>query len=105
MKEFNIYKGSTQFLTELYQRIDSIDPQYANLYQHMLADNPDLDQLRLEIATKEQYPTLEHTGGFFRSPDLNNLSPKVFIEASGTKHYEHLLKKREISARGAAEML
>lgn len=84
---------------------ESVDLLYAKLYQHVLTDNPELDQLGIEIATKEQYPKLEYTGGFWRRPDLNNPNSRIVIEASGTKHYESLLQEREISARAAAEML
>lgn len=84
---------------------ESIDPQYAKLYQYLLADHPELDQLGIEIATREQYPVLDYTGGFFRHPDATNPNPRIFVEASGTKHYEHLLIERELSARLAAEMI
>jgi hypothetical protein len=85
--------------------IEAADFRYAKLFQYLFTDHPELNILDIEIATKEQYPVLEYTGGFWRRPDINNPNPRVFIEVSGTKHYEHLLKDRELSARAAAEMI
>lgn len=85
--------------------LGSIDPQYGKIYQYLLIDHPELDQLGIEIATREQYPKLAYTGGFFRLPDASNPNPRIIVEASRIKHYEDLLVEREVSARSAAEMI
>lgn len=81
-------------------------PTFGELYMHVLTDFPELEQLEVKTGTKEQYPVLTYTGGFWERPKAAGASGAIVVEmTSGEKHYEQLLIDRELSARDAATLL
>jgi len=90
---------------DLKKLFEGADPKYGELYLRLLEDFPELEQLSVKAGTKEQYPTLEFTGGFWKRPDSQNPNPKIIVEMENQAHYQDLLRDREESAREAAALL
>jgi len=85
---------------------ENVDPTFSELYMQVLTEFPELEQLEVKTGTKEQYPVLAFTGGFWEKPTQRGGSGGIVVElSSGSKHYEQLLRDRELSARDAARLL
>jgi len=85
--------------------LEQADPDYAQAYMTMLRDHPEMAQLNVHAGSKEQYPTLEFTGGFWKRPENKDENPSIVVEMSSEGHYQQLMVDRETSARRAADML
>lgn len=90
---------------ELAEVLENVDTDYQAAYLAALEDFPHLDQMQVESATAQQYPVLEHTGGFWRRPQTSGEAPKIVVNMEQNQHYERLLVDRELSARKSAEVI
>lgn len=84
---------------------NKMDPIYAKLFQYVLSDFPELNQVHIELGTNEDHEVLSHTGGFFRKPDKKNPNPLIVVGDGGDLRHRELLDIRRISVEFAAKSL
>jgi hypothetical protein len=88
------------------QVLEQSDPKYAELYMFLIEDYPELESLEITSGTKEQFPVLEYTGGFWKRPSDLNTNPSIVVAlGTGSNHSQSLFQDREFSARRAAKDL